>query len=810
VTGLHSHGRNQFARSTIGWIATLCLVAGLTIGPVLPAFASNVVAAAWGANESGQIGDGSTQERDLPTGVLMPPGVTFTQISAGYAFTLALASDGTAWAWGNNVRGQLGDGTTINRSSPVPVQMPVGVTFVQVSAGARHSVALASDGTAWTWGWNSFGQLGDGTKTNRLAPVPVQMPPGVTFVQVSAGAYHVLGLTADGTMWGWGNNSYYQEGGKDSGNHLTPVQILMKTFVPMTAVSAGVYHSMSLDTSGKVWVWGSNFYGESGKGSRTPQQISKPLKAKTPKRMKFTSISAGYYTSYAVNSKGKAYAWGANYTGQLGDGTTTDHLTPAPVQTPIGLRLNTISGGFYHAIAVARDGTAWAWGRNTRGELGDGTTDDRYSPVMVLIPAGTTTTQVDGGGLFTAALLSSTGSSPMLPAREASRPTDHTANSGAHRERSDNTNAMHSSQAPISVQSTDWTKYRFDLANTGYNPLESTLDPSNVSQLKQKWQVDLNTIAYSSPAIVNGIVYVTSDNGKLHALDAQTGNQIWVAQTNGWLTDSAPAVADGIVYVASDSDVGGLFAYDAATGAPLWTADTGGPVNSSPSVANGILYIGSFDGSLYAFDPHDGTQLWYAPTGGGIIDSSPAVVNGVVYIGSGNSTVIGTMNAYDAQTGRLQWVATAGDLFTATPAVSNGVVYAGSQDGHMYAWDAATGAQLWTALSAMFVFTPAVANGVVYVGAHIPDLVYALDATTGATLWTANAFGVDSAGPVVANGVVYVGSSSGAAFAFDAGTGAELWGFGTSGYISASPSVCDGVVYVASQDHHLYAFSLPS
>src|SRR5207244_4702825 len=117
---------------------------------------------------------------NVPINVSMPTGVSFSQVSAGYAFTLALATDGSVWAWGNNAKGQLGDGTTRNRTSPVKVLAPQGVTFTAVSAGGRHSLALASDGSAWAWGWNSYGQLGNGSSmSSSFVPTPVQMPIGV-------------------------------------------------------------------------------------------------------------------------------------------------------------------------------------------------------------------------------------------------------------------------------------------------------------------------------------------------------------------------------------------------------------------------------------------------------------------------------------------------------------------------------------------------------------------------------------------------------------------------------------------------------
>ena len=173
---------------------------------------SNGNAYAWGYNGFGQLGNGTTTSSDVPVAVTMPPGVTFTSIYAAGVYTVALDSNGNAYTWGFNSNGQLGDGTETDSSVPVPVTMPAGVTFTSVKAGGNYSLALASDGNAYAWGYNGFGGLGDGTTTASSIPVAVTMPAGVTFTSVSTGSAHSVALGSDGNAYAWGFNSDGQLG----------------------------------------------------------------------------------------------------------------------------------------------------------------------------------------------------------------------------------------------------------------------------------------------------------------------------------------------------------------------------------------------------------------------------------------------------------------------------------------------------------------------------------------------------------------------------------------------------------------------
>ena len=296
---------------------------------------------------------------------------------------LAITTDGTAAAWGYNQFGQLGDGTTTNRTTPVQVSGLSGVSAV--GGGAYHSVALKSEGTVWAWGNNSYGQLGDGTTTTRLTPVQVSGLTGVTAISVGYG--HNLARKADGTVWAWGLNNYGQPGDGTTTNRSTPVQVSGLSGV--SKVAAGSYHSLAVKTDLTLRAWGRNQYGQLGDGTTTERHTPVPCNLTA-----VTSVSAGAYHSLATRMDGSAWAWGYNFYGQLGDGTTTNRSNPVPIGGMGGT--TALAAGGYHSLARKSDGTVWAWGRNDHGQLGDGTTTNRSGPVQASGLSGITA--VAGGG----------------------------------------------------------------------------------------------------------------------------------------------------------------------------------------------------------------------------------------------------------------------------------------------------------------------------------------------------------------------------------------------------------------------------
>jgi outer membrane protein assembly factor BamB len=377
-----------------------------------------------------------------------------------------------------------------------------------------------------------------------------------------------------------------------------------------------------------------------------------------------------------------------------------------------------------------------------------------------------------------------------------------------------NTSAQTSSSTP---SPSDWTQF---LRNNmqRWNPYETVVDANNAANLQLKWSAATNGALFgvndSSPAVVNGVVYVGSGNGSVYALNASSGAVLWSFATGAFVA-SSPAVVNGVVYVgalARFGDGGMFYALNASTGAQLWSFVTDNPVTSSPAVVNGVVYVGSSNGNVYALNASTGAQLWSFVTGNTAsayvpqATSSPAVVNGVVYIGG---TIDDNLYALNASTGALLWkYATGGDV-ESSPAVVNGVVYIGSLDHNLYALNASTGTKLWSFSAQLPVAsTPAVANGIVYVGSE-NGTVYAVNANTGTRVWSYTTVETVNGSPAVANGVVYIGDENGNLYALNASDGAKLWShpFGGIEEVTSSPVVVDGVVYGSTGDH-LYAFWL--
>ncbi|WP_332468267.1 RCC1 domain-containing protein [Bifidobacterium choladohabitans] len=384
---------------------------------------------AWGYNNNSQLGDGTTSTRQTtPVMVGKPAGApanfTYVQVSAGYDHSLALGSDGNAYAWGYNDYGQLGDGTSTDKNTPVRVKtpdrkaypdLPADFTYLQVSAGNWYSLALGSDGNVYAWGYNGYGRLGDGTSTDKNAPVRVKtpdrkaypdLPADFTYLQVSAGASHSLAVGSDGNVYAWGYNGYGRLGDGTSTDKNAPVRVKTpdrKTYPDLPAdftylqVSAGASHSLAVGSDGNAWAWGWNGGGQLGDG--TGNSRNAPVRVKTPDRntypdlpadFTYVQVSAGGDHSLAVGGDGYAWAWGCNLYGNLGNSSGSSSVVPVRVRDPSsptdkskGLQAAQVSGGYHDSLAVGSDGNAYAWGYNNYGQLGDGTTSRKSAPVPV-------------------------------------------------------------------------------------------------------------------------------------------------------------------------------------------------------------------------------------------------------------------------------------------------------------------------------------------------------------------------------------------------------------------------------------------
>lgn len=327
---------------------------------------------AWGNNAAGQLGDGSLQDRWVPVRIYGTLN-SLVAIEGGFGHTLALRQDGSVWSWGANNKGQLGDGTIVDRKLPAKIAGLANIT--KLSGGGTHSLALRNDGTVWAWGDNSSGQLGDGTTDDRHVPVQVQ---GLTnVIAIAAGYNHSLAIKNDGSVWAWGANESGQLGVPASAPRLTPAQVSgVSNAVAVTAGDGYQYFgggpttisfSVVAKNDGTVWTWGNNFEGQLGDG--TSNNV-RPTPAQVAGLTGITAVAAGANHVLALRNDGTVWAWGDNGNGALGDTTQTDRRTPVQVALLSGIQA--IAAGYQHSLALRNDGHVFGWGSFTYGQLGFG------------------------------------------------------------------------------------------------------------------------------------------------------------------------------------------------------------------------------------------------------------------------------------------------------------------------------------------------------------------------------------------------------------------------------------------------------
>jgi alpha-tubulin suppressor-like RCC1 family protein len=327
----------------------------------------------WGFNGYGQLGDGTTTNRNSPLAVA--GGLTFQQLIAGLYHTCGLTPSGEAYCWGHNSAGQLGDETRAARTSPVAVTG--GLTFQQLAGGAWHSCGLTPSGEAYCWGSNGAGQVGDGTNDNSYM-APVAVTGGLTFQQLAGGGWHSCGLTQSGEAYCWGWNESGELGDGTTTQRLTPVAVTGGlNFQRITSEGS---HTCGLISSGEAYCWGRNHLGQLGDGTSTDRTSPVAVTG----GLTFQQLAGGAWHSCGLTVSGEAHCWGNNVAGELGDGTTEASTAPVPVAG--GLAFQQVGAGGNHSCAVTTLESMYCWGANGAGQLGDGTTDHRLVPVRVRAP----------------------------------------------------------------------------------------------------------------------------------------------------------------------------------------------------------------------------------------------------------------------------------------------------------------------------------------------------------------------------------------------------------------------------------------
>ena len=374
--------------SDVAYAFNVTTTGGLSVGPQVAAGALHSCALpgdgtvrCWGANVDGQLGNGTLVDSPVPVSV--GGGVTTAvAVTAGDSHSCALLSDRSLVCWGSNSSGQLGDGTTLDSQLPVAVQ-GLGGPVAQVSAGSLFTCALMVDRTAKCWGYGFYGQLGDGNGGNDSA-VPVAVSGVATAVAVSAGDSHACAVLSTGSVLCWGSNSVGQLGNNSLVDSLVPVTVSSMTTA--VSVSAGFAHTCAVLSTKALKCWGDNFYGQLGNNSvtdifKTPVSVSGISTG--------VSVTAGGAHSCAVLTTGSMKCWGDNSWGQLGDGTIDPSLVPVAV-APFVSGVRAASGGS-HTCAARSTGVVQCWGFGGDGELGDGTYADSLIPVVALAGPATVT-----------------------------------------------------------------------------------------------------------------------------------------------------------------------------------------------------------------------------------------------------------------------------------------------------------------------------------------------------------------------------------------------------------------------------------
>jgi alpha-tubulin suppressor-like RCC1 family protein len=320
------------------------------------------------------LGLGDTTNRSNLTQVGSDTAWQSTSANQQYT-TLAIKSNGTLWSWGYNYYGQLGTGNITNYSSPK--QVGALTNWLQVATNSNASLALKTDGTLWAWGFGYYGQLGLGNQTNYSSPK--QIGSGTNWLQISADDNSSYALRADGTLWAWGYNYYGELGTGDVSSRYSPVQIGSNT--NWMQITSGPINAMALRADGTLWAWGYNGYGQLGTNDTTnrssPQQVGSLTTWVT------VNMTMNSFSSFAIKTDGTLWSWGRNDSGQLGLNDTS--YRSSPVQ--IGALTNwlQISGTYNGDVTTAlkTDGTLWSWGYNGQGQLGLGNTTSYSSPKQI-------------------------------------------------------------------------------------------------------------------------------------------------------------------------------------------------------------------------------------------------------------------------------------------------------------------------------------------------------------------------------------------------------------------------------------------
>jgi len=374
-------------RYNCGFIDTECRDVGFiggassSVTPVVPTVPTDLLPYAIGYNANGQLGDGTAFDAQITRAISFVN--EYAKVSAGERNTLFIKTNGTMWSCGRNV-GAIGNGSFADVSVTPPVQIGTGFTWTDVSCGYQYGLAVRQDGTLWAWGrTDNNGSLGDGTTTASASPI--QIGTDTNWSKVYAGELHSMAIKTNGTLWAWGTNAWGYLGDGTQTSRNSPVQIGAGT--DWASIALGDRHSLGIKTNGTLWAWGYNDQGQVGDGTSGNFRTS-PVQIGTATNWK--SVAAGYFHSIGLKTDGTLWSWGYGANSALGQGNTTSYLTPTQIGTATDWNILASSkGSTGHHHAVKANGAIYGWGNNNNYNLGDGTSTARNAPVLISAPLNT-------------------------------------------------------------------------------------------------------------------------------------------------------------------------------------------------------------------------------------------------------------------------------------------------------------------------------------------------------------------------------------------------------------------------------------
>ena len=373
-------------RYNCGFLDTECRDVGFiggassSVTPVVPTVPTDLLPYAIGLNTNGQLGDGTAFDAPITRAISFVN--EYAKVSAGERNTLFIKTNGTMWSCGRNV-GAIGNGSFADVSVTPPVQIGTGFTWTDVSCGYQYGLAVRQDGTLWAWGrTDNNGSLGDGTTTASASPI--QIGTDTNWSKVYAGELHSMAIKTNGTLWAWGSNSYGYLGDGTTVSKNSPVQVGVDT--NWASVALGDRHSLGIKTNGTLWAWGYNNASQLGDNTTTDRLVPTQIGTGT----NWKSVAAGYFHSIGLKTDGSLWSWGSGANSALGQGNTTTYLVPTQIGTATDWDILASSkGSTNHHHAVKTSGAIYGWGANNNYNLGDGTSTTRAAPVLISAPLNT-------------------------------------------------------------------------------------------------------------------------------------------------------------------------------------------------------------------------------------------------------------------------------------------------------------------------------------------------------------------------------------------------------------------------------------